>query len=358
MDSMAEIRSEIFNSIELEAESSLSLSSIVQKSGKKREKTSSITPFTRPPSDEEPERTEGGALYYYCKICKIPSYKASATSTFRNHLQKEHKITAESNLTQRAKSVHVKIEELYEQLEAKNATKEIDSLILTKIVKKQAILEKLYTLIAVRSLPLSIVTSIEFREFCAVLNPESLSSIPYSGNTITRSMKELFQEEQDIIRKALQSARTRIHLAVDIWTSPNRQLYLAICGSFIDIQNRFWNLLLGLRTIHGHSGSTQWDVIKPVLDEYGITKKLGTIIGDNSGTNDTLCRTISDYMAQAFNMDWNAKQHRIRCHGHILNLVVQAFLFDDLTDEQLEAYDELELKDDNPDFTEVEELKE
>ena len=65
----------------------------------------------------------------------------------------------------------------------------------------------------------------------------------------------------------------------------------------------------------------------PVLEEYGIEKKIGTIVGDNSGTNDTLCRIISKYLSGEHRIDWTATQQRIRCQGHVLNLVVQAFFF-------------------------------
>ena len=53
--------------------------------------------------------------------------------------------------------------------------------------------------------------------------------------------------------------------------------------------------LLGLRPVTGHSGEDQFDVLLPILEEYGIVRKLGAVVGDNSGTNDTLCRAIEAY---------------------------------------------------------------
>jgi hypothetical protein len=81
----------------------------------------------------------------------------------------------------------------------------------------------------------------------------------------------------------------------------------------------------------------------PVLEEYNCTKSIGTIVGDNSGTNDILCRTISAYLAEQYQIDWNASQNRIRCQGHILNLVVQAYLFNNDKEEEMASYDRDEL---------------
>ena len=95
---------------------------------------------------------------------------------------------------------------------------------------------------------------------------------------------------KDTIRKKLQSALSNIHLSVDIWTSPNKHLLLGITVDFVDCDNeKHTKALLALPTVKGHSGKAQFDVFLPVLKDYGIIRKLGAIIGDNSGTNDTLC---------------------------------------------------------------------
>jgi hypothetical protein len=47
-------------------------------------------------------------------------------------------------------------------------------------------------------------------------------------------------------------------------------------------------------------------------------------MGDNHGANDVLCRSLES----RFTQPWDALQHRLRCIGHIINLAVQAFLFD------------------------------
>jgi hypothetical protein len=157
-----------------------------------------------------------------------------------------------------------------------------------------------------------------------------------------------YLQAKDIVRKRLQSSRTSIHLAVDIWTSPSNDLLLAVCASFVDIQGVFRNILIGLRVVRGHSGSDQWEVLLPVLQEYGIEGKIGALVGDNSGTNDTLCRAMAGWLATEKKINWTHTHLRLRCMGHILNLVVQAFLFTASEDEkEMESYDQAGLEEED-----------
>jgi hypothetical protein len=157
-----------------------------------------------------------------------------------------------------------------------------------------------------------------------------------------------YLQAKDSVRKRLQSSRTSIHLAVDIWTSPSNDLLLAVCASFVDIQGVFRNILIGLRVVRGHSGSDQWEVLLPVLQEYGIEGKIGALVGDNSGTNDTLCRAMAGWLATEKKINWTHTHLRLRCMGHILNLVVQAFLFTTSEDEkEMESYDQAGLEEED-----------
>ncbi len=50
--------------------------------------------------------------------------------------------------------------------------------------------------------------------------------------------------------------------------------------------------------------------------------------------------TISSYLAEKRLMDWNASLSRICCQGHILNLIVQAYLSNnDQDEEEMDSYD-------------------
>lgn len=166
-----------------------------------------------------------------------------------------------------------------------------------------------------------------------------MSCITTAHSAIGKSIHEAFQIQKDIVRKRVQSALTDIHLSVDIWTSPNNHLFLAVCAHFIDSQEQRRKALLGLPTVVNHSGEEQWNSILPILQDYGIVRKLGAIVADNSTTNDTLCRTISQYLSENEGITWNPLHQRIRCQGHTINLIVQAFLFCQAQLEKIESYD-------------------
>ena len=55
-----------------------------------------------------------------------------------------------------------------------------------------------------------------------------------------------------IVRKKPQPALTSIHLAADIWSSPNNYLLLVICAHYIDDQEERKKALLALRMVTGH----------------------------------------------------------------------------------------------------------
>ena len=81
----------------------------------------------------------------------------------------------------------------------------------------------------------------------------------------------------------------------------------------------------------------------PVLQDYSIVQKLGVIVSDNSGTNDTLCWEIEAYLFKEELLQWDSTYWQLCCMGHIINLAVQAFLFHNSIEiEKLESYDNLE----------------
>lgn len=152
------------------------------------------------------------------------------------------------------------------------------------------------------------------------------------------------------MRRAVQSALSRIHISVDIWTSPNRYLLLAICAHFTTHDSKRQKALLALKRVGGHAGDDQFAVLLPVLEDYGIARKLGAIVADNAPSNNTLCQAIEYYWEQELGLDWDAVQMRVRCIGHVINLIVQAFLFSGVVQiEELESYDEEEWQEEYTD---------
>ena len=95
----------------------------------------------------------------------------------------------------------------------------------------------------------------------------------------------------------------------------------------------------------GHSGENQWEALLPILKDYGIIRNIGAVVGDNSGTNDTLCHTMSAWLAANERINWSAGMHRMRCSCHFINLFVQAFLIANQQElDFLESYEQAEVQ--------------
>ena len=86
--------------------------------------------------------------------------------------------------------------------------------------------------------------------------------------------------------------------------------------------------LLGLPRLRGsHGGQHQAEHVNRIIDWYEIAYKLGYFIGDNHGSNDKCCRFISRHLREQYQVNWEPTTRRIRCHGHVINLASQAFIF-------------------------------
>ena len=119
-----------------------------------------------------------------------------------------------------------------------------------------------------------------------------------------------------------------IHLFIDIWTSSNRYLLLAVTADFVDlIEEKHTKTLLALHTVKDHSEEQQFTVLLSVLQNYDIIWKLEAIVADNSDTNDILCQEIEAYLLKTENLVWESSHWWLYCLDHIINLVIQVFLF-------------------------------
>jgi len=156
--------------------------------------------------------------------------------------------------------------------------------------------EALLTLIVVRNLPFAIVEWPEFYTLCQALNSQSEGVITTAYSTITNKLKGCWTNHKDVVRQDLQSAISNIHISLDIWTSLNHHLLLAICAHYTTYLLKWQKALLALCIVVGHSGQNQFNVLLLVLQDYGVIRKLGAIVADNASLNNTLCEIIEDHM--------------------------------------------------------------
>ncbi|OQD79182.1 hypothetical protein PENSOL_c329G06218, partial [Penicillium solitum] len=147
--------------------------------------------------------------------------------------------------------------------------------------------------------------------------------------TAQRRLKKLVDEEQYTIIATLPQD-TKLSIALDYWTSPFQQAFMAITGYFIDRDWNYRELLLGFEPLDGaHSGVNLSEVLMEIFKKLDITdlqdsidslelpnspvvvripclahviqlslrELLGSVKADPQ--NDTTDRNVSDVQAQA-----------------------------------------------------------
>lgn len=290
-----------------------------------------ILEHTRPPQDEEPVR-KGRSLMYYCKHCI--AWSAQNTTNLRQHLQAKHGITVTSQSRRIDTSSNTTLQSLYEKAMVVNQTSELDAQILKRALSKEIITQAIVSLIVAENLSFRIVESPYFHTLCKALNPAASNEVISSHSTIKEHIRKSWLFHKDIVRKKLQSSRSVIHLSIDVWTSPNQKLFLAVCAHFVDLESEtLQKALIGLPFISSHHATTQYKALFYVLQDYDILSKIGTIISDNAPTNDKLCKILEATLSEKA-IPWSSSDNRIRCNGHIINLTVQAFLFQDTNQDE------------------------
>ena len=304
-------------------------------------RTADLLPYTREPIGDEPLR-HNALLVRYCNQDQC-SFHTQVVTNFRRHLKNVHNIIVQAADSDIQVIALEQLKNVY--INAGGRTKEDLQNAVFKDALNKAVIQKLLVQIVVfHRLPLSIVEWPIFHSFVSALNPLALHFIPTSHNTVRSSIISIWNEERVILQNQLRTACSKINISLDVWTSPNTLLFLGIVAHFVQHdQACISKALLGLRTIGSHSGEEQFDTLRTVLSEYDCLENLGTIIGDNATTNDTLCRAISSWFEENDKPEWNHTTQRIRCIGHIINLIVYAFLFPSdlksISEQDLASYD-------------------
>jgi hypothetical protein len=126
------------------------------------------------------------------------------------------------------------------------------------------------------------------------------------------------------LKDQLRLANSKIHLSTDVWTSDEGTNYVAIVAHFLDGGRKLRTALLDLPPLKGpHSGENVASVIARTIDSYSMSAVLGYFVMDNASSNDTCIQQLAKRFSTV------RSSSRLRCSGHILNIIVKALLFGD-----------------------------
>ncbi|OQD70675.1 hypothetical protein PENANT_c251G09817 [Penicillium antarcticum] len=158
----------------------------------------------------------------------------------------------------------------------------------------EAWVERIITFITSLQLPFQLVEHPQFRALIemARLAP-SLPEIP-SSDTVRRRLHELVMERQQSLLQKLPTGG-KLSIALDCWTSPFRQAFMAVTGYFIDQDWNYREILLGFEPLHGtHTGINLGTVLFQLFQKHQIEGRVLTVTTDNASNNSTLVESIKD----------------------------------------------------------------
>lgn len=140
-----------------------------------------------------------------------------------------------------------------------------------------------------------------------------------SAKTIRRRLQSSVQQQQEsILRKLPKDAK--LSIALDCWTSPFTQAFMAITGYFIDEDWQYHEVLLGFEPLHGtHSGVNLSTVLLDILLRHKVEDRVFAITTDNASNNQTLVNALQ----QAISDDTLI---RVPCLAHVIQLSLNELL--------------------------------
>jgi len=133
--------------------------------------------------------------------------------------------------------------------------------------------------------------------------------------------------------------KSRITISFDGWKANNDVLdLLSVLAHYIDCNCKLKTVTLALRNTYGsHTSKNMKDHLLAVLREYQISNKVAFFAANNATNNNKALQLL------ATELKVDADRQRLRCLGHVLNLVSMAILYgvdEDCVDEVLQALDE------------------
>ena len=184
--------------------------------------------------------------------------------------------------------------------------------------------------IIVVDIEFSQIKNLDFKVFLQYINKFANVMLSFSNFIIQVKIILLYKKEKKRVRYLLNSTIILIHVTCDDWISSNRLKFLNVITHFIDEKKTLRIMLLTLKKIkNNHNDENMTIIIHKVTRTYDFRDKLSYFVMNNVNNNDTMMKIISKNLYDVDDVYYDFVKYRLRCINHIINLFVQAFLFDD-----------------------------
>lgn len=151
--------------------------------------------------------------------------------------------------------------------------------------------------------------------------------LPTSANTIHNWIMTTYHTSQQDLKIQLNAIDTAIHFTFNLWTSPNHCALLGVVGHWVCPVGKVKSTVLGLRRFKGrHTGENHALHFWSIICDYNLMQKIGYFNLNNATNNDSVLRHIKIYL-KGINIEFDIIGRRLRCIGHVINLVVKVLLW-------------------------------
>lgn len=152
---------------------------------------------------------------------------------------------------------------------------------------------------------------------------QSKIDIP-SARSIRRYLDSAVKSDQKEILGRLPDG-SRLSLALDCWTSPFQQAFMAITGYFLVRDWNYCEVLLGFEHLYGsHTGENLSKTVIQLLNNHGITNRVLSVTTDNATNNNTLMTNIQETIQSQSQSD--TLIFRVPCIAHVIQLSLNELL--------------------------------
>jgi hypothetical protein len=135
---------------------------------------------------------------------------------------------------------------------------------------------------------------------------------------------DAYNEGRSRVIESIRTATSRLTISFDGWKANNEVLdVLGVVAHYLDKDYTVKTVVLGMRdTLGSHTGDNIADHLADVLNDFEISgDQVAYYAADNASNNDTALRALNDVVTV------DPVKQRLRCTGHIYNLVCNAILY-------------------------------
>lgn len=266
-------------------------------------------------------------LYFLCKTCHLtapdkhkPFKVAGGSQHVLQHFRTVHYSTYMSNVNDQVKQPgRTRAIELFQ---TSNPEQQAVYNRLIEATDPDMLRKDILRWIVYDNVPFKKVTSPHFRQLIRATHPLLNDSVVPNERTISRWIVQEFRCHKQEIKESMKTAISRIHLAFDLWTSSRRKAINGITANWVDRKGRCRTALIALTEMGDrHDGVSIATSVQPVINDYDFGCKLGFLVLDNAASNDTCVQELGRLY------DFDPTERRLRCVGHILNLIAQELLY-------------------------------